>query len=792
MKRLLIFLLLITGLIGTAQGTIPSYPNVKLTKLPIGTLHDSVVVTNGNAKVLKYLPVSQIKVPTNLDYWPTPTGGLLFSSTGNYVTLPLATTTNAGLLSPTDQEIINALQASLNNKVSLTGNETISGSKTFSNTPILSDGLQFSTNKSYNSSGSIFVFRKNDKLAILSNIGSGSGSATLSTAGFTEDRDYIFPNQSGTLALTSDVNLKVDKNTSITGSTNTKITYDSKGLVTSGTSLVAGDIPNISESQVTNLTSDLAAKQSALVSGTNIKTINGGSILGSGDVTTGDMTTTTAQNVSGVKTFLNGTFGFRNAANTFTSFFTNANTASWTYTLQNRNGTLLDNTDLSTINSSIAGKMANPSGTANYLSKFLTATTIGNSTIREINGKILINNAENYPNSGYDISLGFDNDKIISIEDSDNTIVGRDLKIKAGNTLNTAKSSGFVDLVSLPYSIGSNNCLSINRVSNNVYVSTAYNDIYKQIGGTGVFTSQGRPDNFITSISINTSNGDVFTIGSSIYKQTAGTGSFVAYTTTGLPTISASSWGGNGIFVDPLNSDVWVALRTGGIYKQTGGTGSFSLYTSGITFGDGAKIKLNPITKDIFVCDGGTNSSANKVYKQTASTGSFNQIYSGNNLEIEINYTNNDVYILTTTSVLKQTGGSGSFINQGGSISNSWITGMGIDSLGNVYAVNASTNKISKQTNYAAGIPDLKGGTLKLASGTAKGTGDSAINFYTSQKTTSGTDMQTETLRLKIDNEGHITATTMPVYADNTAALAGGLTAGKFYRTSTGSLMIVY
>lgn len=34
--------------------------------------------------------------------------------------------------------------------------------------------------------------------------------------------------------------------------------------------------------------------------------------------------------------------------------------------------------------------------------------------------------------------------------------------------------------------------------------------------------------------------------------------------------------------------------------------------------------------------------------------------------------------------------------------------------------------------------------------------------------------------------------TNLPVYADNTAALAGGLIAGDLYRTSTGDLMIVY
>jgi len=102
------------------------------------------------------------------------------------------------------------------------------------------------------------------------------------------------------------------------------------------------------QKQINDLLTAVGLKQDALVSGTNIKTINGSSILGSGDIVvgSGDMTTNTDQTVSGIKTFLAGKFGLRNAANTFTSFFTNANTASRTYTLQNRNGTLADDTDL--------------------------------------------------------------------------------------------------------------------------------------------------------------------------------------------------------------------------------------------------------------------------------------------------------------------------------------------------------------------------------------------------------------------------------------------------------------
>ena len=55
-------------------------------------------------------------------------------------------------------------------------------------------------------------------------------------------------------------NNKLTPNAAITGATNTKITYDANGLVTSGTTLIASDIPNIAQSQVTSLTTDLGLK----------------------------------------------------------------------------------------------------------------------------------------------------------------------------------------------------------------------------------------------------------------------------------------------------------------------------------------------------------------------------------------------------------------------------------------------------------------------------------------------------------------------------------------------------
>lgn len=59
----------------------------------------------------------------------------------------------------------------------------------------------------------------------------------------------------------------------------------------------------------------------------------------------------TANTWSAVQTFLSGMFGLRNVANTFTSFFTNTNTASRTYTLKDANGTIAFTSDITGTNS---------------------------------------------------------------------------------------------------------------------------------------------------------------------------------------------------------------------------------------------------------------------------------------------------------------------------------------------------------------------------------------------------------------------------------------------------------
>jgi hypothetical protein len=110
-----------------------------------------------------------------------------------------------------------------------------------------------------------------------------------------------------TSAIQTQLDAKVDENAAITGATKTKITFDAKGLVTSGADATTADIADstdkryVTDAQATvigntsgtntgdNATNSqysglAASKQDTLVSGTNIKTLEGQSLLGSGNI----------------------------------------------------------------------------------------------------------------------------------------------------------------------------------------------------------------------------------------------------------------------------------------------------------------------------------------------------------------------------------------------------------------------------------------------------------------------------------------------------------------------------
>jgi len=423
----------------------------------------------------------------------------------------------------------------------------------------------------------------------------------------------------------------------------------------------------------------------------------------------------------------------------------------------------------------IAGKMNNPSLTANYIPKALTATTIGNSRLLDT-GNYLGINTVNTPLK--DVALGYQTNREIGVEQSDSTTIGRDLNISAGTTVNYSLNSDFVAL-----NQSSSNWNSIcGHVNNNVYVavnSGANGGIYTQTGGVGNFTQTSiftSPQVFaITCLP----NGNIYvTTAIDIYKQPAAAGSFVAQS-SGLVTNSTSK------ISSDINNNIYVIINnsSGLIYKKTNDSGSFEamsitsrLYNS-ITCHPNGNIYATVLNGDI--------------YMQTAGSGDFNPLSQTTRSWNALACTSNgNVYAQAGSLIYMQTAGAGNFILQS-SLTSRFYTSLGADINGNVYATVAQPvagGDIYKQINATIGTDNLKGGTLKLNSGTGKGTGASDIEMYTGQILTSGTDMQTSTLRAKIDNTGLMTlpsVTNALIIADTTgkavatkeyvASVAGGV-----------------
>ncbi|MDB6066711.1 MAG: hypothetical protein JWR26_2919 [Pedosphaera sp.] len=98
--------------------------------------------------------------------------------------------------------------------------------------------------------------------------GSGAGLTGIPESGITSLTTDLASKLSGnqTITLSGDAAgsgstaIAVTLPNIVTSGTNPKITYNAKGQVTGGAALSAADVPNIAESQVTSLTSDLAAK----------------------------------------------------------------------------------------------------------------------------------------------------------------------------------------------------------------------------------------------------------------------------------------------------------------------------------------------------------------------------------------------------------------------------------------------------------------------------------------------------------------------------------------------------
>jgi hypothetical protein len=161
-------------------------------------------------------------------------------------------------------------------------------------------------NKPVSSATQSALNAKQDTLVSGTNIKTVNGTSVLGSGDITISSAVAWGGVTGTLSNQTDLQTaldgKVDENSAITGATKTKITYDAKGLVTAGEDLAAGDLPTgIDASKIStgvisnaefdylngltdNIQTQFTGKQDVLVSATNIKTIEGQSLLGSGNI----------------------------------------------------------------------------------------------------------------------------------------------------------------------------------------------------------------------------------------------------------------------------------------------------------------------------------------------------------------------------------------------------------------------------------------------------------------------------------------------------------------------------
>ena len=189
----------------------------------------------------------------------------------------------------------------------------------------------------------------------------------------TAARTYTFQDRDGTIADNTDLALKANlASPTFTGTVTipTPFTLGAVSVLPTGTELNFVDgVTSAIQTQLDakgagTVTSVTSANTDATVATTTTtpvitivsapklttaRTINGVSFDGSANITVADSTKEATANKDATGGYAGLTLfkiNFKNAANTFTSFFTNANTAARTYTFQDRDGTIADNTDL--------------------------------------------------------------------------------------------------------------------------------------------------------------------------------------------------------------------------------------------------------------------------------------------------------------------------------------------------------------------------------------------------------------------------------------------------------------
>ena len=217
------------------------------------------------------------------------------------------------------------------------------------------------------------------------------------------------------------LDLKVTGNTAITGATKTKVTYDQKGLVTAGADATTADIADstnkryVTDAQSTvigntsgtntgdNATNSqysglAASKQDTLVSATNIKTIEGQSLLGSGniDLAKGDVGLGNVDNTSDANKPVSTAQQTALDAKTNKLIVTNRQTASYTLVLSDADKLVeVNNASANNLTVPLNSSVAFATGTQILLAQYgagqTTIVATSGVTIRSNGAKLKLN-----------------------------------------------------------------------------------------------------------------------------------------------------------------------------------------------------------------------------------------------------------------------------------------------------------------------------------------------------------------------------------------------------------------
>ena len=431
----------------------------------------------------------------------------------------------------------------------------------------------------------------------------------------------------------------------------------------------------------------------------------------------------------------------------------------------------------SSIQTQLDTKLTAATGTINYLQKVNGVNSLGNSSIFDDgSGYIGINNV-NTPTK--DITLGNQINREIGIEQSNSVAIGRNLIVSAGRTINYNDNSDYNLFITSP----SNRYWGMaNMIDGGILVNDFGGGGTSKIDLNATTLSSVATGGITYPItSCQNSNGDIYQIeqgSGNIYKKTfAGT----AFVNTGISAMTdfgvlisfngAMTAGADGQIYVFCSTGVWVSSNDGISYTQLQTT----VFTGGCKKANGDILAL----------------SGSSVWKRTGGSGLFIDTAVATTGRYITETPNGNVFVsVYGGSIWMQTNGSGPFTNLNQTIRS--YNGIASDSNGNVFVCVDLGGLIYKQNNSTVGTADLRGGTLKLYSGTGKGTGASDIEMYTGQATASGTDMQISTLRLRIDNEGNVgigtatPSTTLHVYATQSGAfrLQDGTQASGYVLTS--------